>query len=176
MTKTKCLITVSYMGRIPTLYQDGPIVNPIWVGVQQASFLIGCGYKVYEHNPKNTSEKILLTNKNLYEENFPAFIPKVKAPVEGASSVTEIKAPILPTPDRTPAKSAVVDQIPVTEVPDTNASEKKESDQSVKKEDKVNMQKSLKEQAIELGIDPEGMTRNKLRAAIAEAKSKQEDK
>ena len=69
--KSNLLISVNHIGRIPPLYQDGPVVNPIRVDIKTAHAIVCSLFPAYEHNPANPSEKVKLTLQNLFEDNFP---------------------------------------------------------------------------------------------------------
>ena len=99
--KSKLLVSVNHFGRIPPLYQDGPIIHPIWVDIRTAGTLVSCHYKTFENNPNKPSEKVLLTFDNLTTDNFPPFIPEIKQSyVDGGVSVPIVNSLELPKPDR----------------------------------------------------------------------------
>ena len=69
-------ITTSNIGWIPELKTRGPIIVPIEVPSRIVLSMVVAGRKVFEHNPINHKEKILLTTKNFDEEKFvPAEVP-----------------------------------------------------------------------------------------------------
>ena len=181
--KSKLLVSVNHFGRIPPLYQDGPILHPIWVDVKTAHTLVSCHYKAFEHNPAKLSEKVLLTLENVTKDNFPPFIPEAKQEQRDAGKPVEIvKSVELPKPDRVKEVSDVVTpaSVPVPEVSqedisenesNTKAENNNNSDSLVEhksEEEKPAPQMSLNERAAALGIDTTGMSRNKIRAAIRE--------
>ena len=183
--KSKLLVSVNHFGRIPPLYQDGPILHPIWVDVKTAHTLVSCHYKAFEHNPAKLSEKVLLTLENVTKDNFPPFIPEAKQEQRDAGKPVEIvKSVELPKPDRVKEVSDVVTPASVPEVSSVATSEKEENlesnidstiDSTVEhvsseetENEKTAPQMSLNERAAALGIDTTGMSRNKIRAAIRE--------
>lgn len=181
--KSKLLVSVNHFGRIPPLYQDGPILHPIWVDVKTAHTLVSCHYKAFEHNPAKLSEKVLLTLENVTKDNFPPFIPEAKQEQRDAGKPVEIvKSVELPKPDRVKEVSDVVTpaSVPVPEVSqedisenesNTKAENNNNADSLVEhksEEEKPAPQMSLNERAAVLGIDTTGMSRNKIRAAIRE--------
>ena len=185
--KSKLLVSVNHFGRIPPLYQDGPILHPIWVDVKTAHTLVSCHYKAFEHNPAKLSEKVLLTLENVTKDNFPPFIPVVKPEQhDGGTEVQVTKSVELPKPDRVKETSEVVTSV-VTPSPEVSQEDISENESNTKaennnnadslvehkteeenKEEKPAPQMSLNERAAALGIDTTGMSRNKIRAAIRE--------
>lgn len=189
--KSKLLVSVNHFGRIPPLYQDGPILHPIWIDVKTAHTLVSCHYKAFEHNPAKLSEKVLLTLENVMKDNFPPFIPTVKPEEHDGGSPVEItKSVELPKPDRVKESSEVTtNAVAMTsEVSHDDTLENKGNAESNKEEmvdsvvedtSKVEEVKeastasmSLNERAAALGIDTTGMSRNKIRAAIKEKENK----
>ena len=165
--KSNLLISVNHIGRIPPLYQDGPVVNPIRVDIKTAHAIVCSLFPAYEHNPANPSEKVKLTLQNLFEDNFPPFIPEVKTetPPKG-KDVEIVSSKELPAPDRVKEESVVETKTVEDSVDEINTTETStEEDTPVKP-------LTLNEKAIALGINPEGMSRNKLKAAIKEAEAK----
>ena len=192
--KKNLLVTVNHIGRIPPLYQDGPIINPIRVDLKTASVLVSNHYKVFEHNPRKIEEKVALTHENLTKENFPPYIPQVKHESPSAGKpVPTLTSVNLPKPDKKPVSSAVetsakveapkVEEVkPAPEVSNKSTSEVEEEKSTDKNEvieevvdtpveektEEEKPQKTLTERAAELGIDTTGLSRNKIRAAIRE--------
>lgn len=185
--KSKLLVSVNHFGRIPPLYQDGPILHPIWVDVKTAHTLVSCHYKAFEHNPAKLSEKVLLTLENVTKDNFPPFIPVVKPEQhDGGTEVQVTKSVELPKPDRVKETSEVATSV-VTPTPEVSQEDTSENTQDVEsnKEEAIDSvvedtskaeelrstataPMSLNERAAALGIDTTGMSRNKIRAAIKE--------
>lgn len=67
----KKLITVKTTGPLPELnYITGPIIHPCWVNKDVIIKMVHNGKKVYEVNPENPAEKVLLTLKNIRLNNF----------------------------------------------------------------------------------------------------------
>ena len=185
--KSKLLVSVNHFGRIPPLYQDGPILHPIWVDVKTAHTLVSRHYKAFEHNPAKLSEKVLLTLENVTKDNFPPFIPEAKQEQRDAGKPVEIvKSVELPKPDRVKETSEVATSV-VTPAPEVSQEDTSENTQDVEsnKEEAIDSvvedtskaeelrstataPMSLNERAAALGIDTTGMSRNKIRAAIKE--------
>lgn len=65
------LITVNSAGTITELGGiSGPVLNPCWVPIPTINVMLNHHRKVYEVNPKNYSEKVALSLKNLTKKNF----------------------------------------------------------------------------------------------------------
>lgn len=189
--KSKLLVSVNHFGRIPPLYQDGPIIHPIWVDIRTAGTLVSCHYKTFEHNPHKPSEKVLLTFDNLTTDNFPPFIPEIKQSyVDGGVNVSIVNSLELPKPDRIKESSEVETNVTSnisseeSNTSDSNSKTSLENDgeehvddtveqtSDIKEDVKLTSQMSLTERAESLGIDTTGMSRNKIRAAIREKENK----
>lgn len=95
----KKLVTVMSAGSIRELGGiGGPIMNPCRISIDKVKRMVLAGRKVYEHNPANTDEKVLLTEDNVLANNF-------------SSNST----PVAPTP--TPSAAPAPAEAPV-EIPD----------------------------------------------------------
>lgn len=84
MTKreTKKLVTVETVGPIDELGGiSGPILNPCPIGISAIVRMITAHRKVYEVNPSNPDQKVLLTLQNVRTVNFPNQKKVVKANV-----------------------------------------------------------------------------------------------
>ena len=178
MLKSNLLISVNHIGRIPPLYQDGPVVNPIRVDIKTAHAIVCSLFPAYEHNPANPSEKVKLTLQNLFEDNFPPFIPEVKTetPPKG-KDVEIVSSKELPAPDRVKEVSVVETKVDdtissVTEDTVEDSVDEVDTTETPAEEETPVKPLTLNEKAIALGINPEGMSRNKLKAAIKEAEAK----
>ena len=69
--KTK-LVTIASKGSISELGGiSGPVINPCRLSVETIIKLINGHKKVYEVNPANKSERLLLNLKNVKMQNFP---------------------------------------------------------------------------------------------------------
>ena len=69
--KTK-LVTIASKGSISELGGiSGPVINPCRLSVETIVKLINGHKKVYEVNPANKSERLLLNLKNVKMQNFP---------------------------------------------------------------------------------------------------------
>lgn len=76
------LVTVAHNGTIVELGGiSGPIINPCKVQRSSIIAMINNQKKVYEVNPTNPSEKVLLNLINIDKVNFPEAVKTVKANV-----------------------------------------------------------------------------------------------
>ena len=76
------LIIVESIGSIGELGGiSGPILNPCYVPLDTINLMLNHQRKVYEVNPKNYSEKVRLSLKNLRKQNFAEETVNVKAHV-----------------------------------------------------------------------------------------------
>ena len=79
-TSTK-LVTIASKGTISELGGiSGPIINPCKLDVVTIVSLINGHKRVYEVNPANKSERVLLTLKNVKTKNFPDVVNPVVTP------------------------------------------------------------------------------------------------
>ena len=78
--KTK-LVTIASKGSIPELGGiSGPVINPCKLSIETIVRLINGHKKVYEVNPANKSEKLLLNLKNVKMQNFPEKVNSTVTP------------------------------------------------------------------------------------------------
>ena len=56
---------IPYMGGV-----QGPILNPFYIDLQSLIILVNKRYEIYEVNPKNKSETVLLNIGNVTKVNF----------------------------------------------------------------------------------------------------------
>lgn len=114
----KKLVTIATSGFIPEIKVTGPVKTPTYVKIDAVKTLVLNGRRVYEHNPSNPSEKVLLQPSTYAKVNFGS---KDAAPVESAQDEPKngpIPEQVAPTEDPT---SAVEPEVPVT---DTNEDQK----------------------------------------------------
>ena len=103
--KVKKFITVKTSGPLPELgHITGPVIHPWWVDVEKVVTLIHNGRKVYEVNPNNKEERVLLTLKNVRLNNF---AKEVKEP-------QVVSAPKVETPTKVDDKKPVETKKEVT--------------------------------------------------------------
>lgn len=70
--ETTKLVTIASKGSINELGGiSGPVINPCRLSVETIVKLINGHKKVYEVNPANKSERLLLNLKNVKMQNFP---------------------------------------------------------------------------------------------------------
>ena len=82
MAELKKYVTVESTGSIPELGGiSGPILNPCYLPLTVVMRLITARKKVYEVNPNNTAEKVLLTTSNVRKTHFEPKKPVVKPAV-----------------------------------------------------------------------------------------------
>lgn len=88
--ETQKLVVIETIGTINELGGiSGPVLNP---SLQPISTLVRMVYnrkKVYEVNPNNYNDRVLLTLKNVRANNFPESNNKVKANVQPTSTATK---------------------------------------------------------------------------------------
>lgn len=75
----KKLVTIATSGFIPEIKVTGPVKTPTYVKIDAVKTLVLNGRRVYEHNPSNPSEKVLLQPSTYAKVNFGS---KDAAPVE----------------------------------------------------------------------------------------------
>ena len=68
----KKLVVIMGSGCLPELgFISAPVLNPTKISTKIIASIIGRGQnKTYEVNPLNTDERIMLSSKNVYSENF----------------------------------------------------------------------------------------------------------
>ena len=77
----KKLVTIATTGFIPEIKVTGPVKTPTYIKIDAVKTLVLNGRRVYEHNPSNPSEKVLLQPSTYAKVNFGS---KDAAPVESA--------------------------------------------------------------------------------------------
>lgn len=107
-TEIKKLITIETAGPLSELGGiSGPIINPCYVELTKIVRLVNGHKKVYEVNPNNHDDKILLTLRNVREENFKKEVKEQKVkpidpkPVEKAGKKETPKTETSPSGDFT---------------------------------------------------------------------------
>ena len=120
----KKLVTIATTGFIPEIKVTGPVKTPTYIKIDAVKTLVLNGRRVYEHNPSNPSEKVLLQPSTYAKVNFGS---NDAAPVE-PTQVEEPKND--PIPEQvTPAEDhAPVD--PEAPTTDTNEDQKNETGDS----------------------------------------------
>lgn len=76
---------------------SGPIMTPEYLPLEKVCDLVRNRKKVYEVNPANKSERVLLTVQNVRLENFKPIAPKTKANVGPAPTHEETIAATTPS-------------------------------------------------------------------------------
>ena len=126
MAIKKKLITIATKGSLSELGGIlGPVILPEYVEISKVTALVCNRKKVYEVNPNNHSEKILLTIQNVNRDNFPPAPIKVKANVGPAPIPSQTMAR---TPEDVSVKSE--DTVMETTVEDTAEDSEKTKDKS----------------------------------------------
>lgn len=69
INKKLCIVKSSGVLPLPGNI-DGPILNPCELPIQNIITMINLGMKVYEINPKDRNQSILLTRDNVNKNNF----------------------------------------------------------------------------------------------------------
>lgn len=165
--KKTLLVTVHHMGRIPPLYQDGPILNPIRIDINTAHTLVSCHYKVFEHNPDNISEKVQLNIQNLFSDLFEHKEEEKKSNETKKDEVKKDNKPIFdPGEEVIELESKNID-VSIPEKEDENVTSVEVANDT--NEESNNQTMSIYEKAASLGINTEGMSKNRIKAAIREA-------
>ena len=119
----KKLVTIATTGFIPEIKVTGPVKTPTYIKIDAVKTLVLNGRRVYEHNPSNPSEKVLLQPSTYAKVNFGS---NDAAPVE-PTQVEEPKND--PIPEQvTPAE----DPAPVAEpeAPETDVTEEQKSEEA----------------------------------------------
>lgn len=75
MSKT-LMVTIETVGRIPAICGDGPILVPTRMSYSLVSKLVMSGVRVYDHNPNDIHQKVLLTRNNINTDRFPPVVPE----------------------------------------------------------------------------------------------------
>ena len=115
----KKLVTIATSGFIPEIKVTGPVKTPTYVKIDAVKTLVLNGRRVYEHNPSNPSEKVLLQPSTYAKVNFGS---KDAAPVESAQDEPKND----PIPEQVTTSE---DPAPVVE-PETPATDATPSDET----------------------------------------------
>ena len=110
----KKLVTIATTGFIPEIKVTGPVKTPTYIKIDAVKTLVLNGRRVYEHNPSNPSDKVLLQPSTYAKVNFGS---NNAAPVE-PSQVEEpkndpIPEQVTPTEDHTPVTDVTEEAAPV---------------------------------------------------------------
>ena len=103
----KKLVTIATTGFIPEIKVTGPVKTPTYIKIDAVKTLVLNGRRVYEHNPSNPSEKVLLQPSTYAKVNFGSNdaapvveddpkndpIPEQVTPSEDPAPVAEPEAP-----------------------------------------------------------------------------------
>lgn len=89
LNEKKKLCLVKTNGRLPELGNiAGPILSPCKINLRTVINMVQNGKVVYEVNPKNHSQQVLLTIQNVQKNNFPeqekVVMPEIKEEVKPA--------------------------------------------------------------------------------------------
>lgn len=123
MTDTK-LVTVGCSGLIRELGASGPIKHPTEIRMEAIKQMVLFGKVVYEHNPANPSDRVLLTVDNVELDNFAK-----NEKDDATNGVAQQTAPVVDEKNEAPATPVVPDPIPDPVDPgkdDTTEDEKKD--------------------------------------------------
>ena len=121
----KKLVTIATTGFISEIKVTGPVKTPTYIKIDAVKTLVLNGRRVYEHNPSNPSEKVLLQPSTYAKVNFGS---NDAAPVE-PTQVEEPKND--PIPEQvTPAEDPAPVAEPEAPTTDTNEDQKNETGDS----------------------------------------------
>lgn len=103
--KEKKLVIVKDSGPIPELsFICGPVLNPTRIDIGVIAKMVGAGRTVYECNPFNTKDQVLLDITNVKSNNFTTETVSTK----NETVVEEIKEEVKETPE--PVQETVVEE------------------------------------------------------------------
>lgn len=103
--KEKKLVIVKDSGPIPELsFICGPILNPTRIDIGVIAKMVGAGRTVYECNPFNTKDQVLLDITNVKSNNFTTETVSTK----DKTVVEEVKEETKETPE--PVQETVVEE------------------------------------------------------------------
>ena len=97
----KKLVTIATTGFIPEIKVTGPVKTPTYIKIDAVKTLVLNGRRVYEHNPSNPSEKVLLQPSTYAKVNF------------GSNDA----APVEPTQVEEPKNDPIPEQVTPAEDP-----------------------------------------------------------
>ena len=143
----KKLVTIATTGFIPEIKVTGPVKTPTYIKIDAVKTLVLNGRRVYEHNPSNPSEKVLLQPSTYAKVNFGSNdaapvveddpkndpIPEQVTPAEDPAPV-EPEAPTTDTNEdqKNETGDSTVEPTPVAEyeVPKTDVAEDQKSEEA----------------------------------------------
>lgn len=103
--KEKKLVIVKDSGPIPELsFICGPVLNPTRIDIGVIAKMVGAGRTVYECNPFNTKDQVLLDITNVKSNNFTTETVSTK----DETVVEEVKEEVKETPE--PVQETVVEE------------------------------------------------------------------
>ena len=103
--KEKKLVIVKDSGPIPELsFICGPILNPTRIDIGVIAKMVGAGRTVYECNPFNTKDQVLLDITNVKSNNFTTETVSTK----DETVVEKVKEEVKETPE--PVQETVVEE------------------------------------------------------------------
>ena len=103
--KEKKLVIVKDSGPIPELsFICGPILNPTRIDIGVIAKMVGAGRTVYECNPFNTKDQVLLDITNVKSNNFTT----ETVSTNDETVVEEVKEEVKETPE--PVQETVVEE------------------------------------------------------------------
>ena len=140
----KKLVTIATTGFIPEIKVTGPVKTPTYIKIDAVKTLVLNGRHVYEHNPSNPSEKVLLQPSTYAKVNFGS---NDAAPVE-PTQVEEPKNDPIPeqvTPAEDPAPVAEPEAPETEKGADETAGTKTEEVAPTPQSQNNNQQKSKKD-------------------------------
>lgn len=103
--KEKKLVIVKDSGPIPELsFICGPVLNPTRIDIGVIAKMVGAGRTVYECNPFNTKDQVLLDITNVKSNNFTTETVSTK----DETVIEEVKEEVKETPE--PVQETVVEE------------------------------------------------------------------
>ena len=137
----KKLVTIATTGFISEIKVTGPVKTPTYIKIDAVKTLVLNGRRVYEHNPSNPSEKVLLQSSTYAKVNFGSNdaapvveddpkndpIPEQVTPVEPEAPTTDTNED-----QKNETGDSTVEPTPVaeSEVPKTDVAEDQKSEEA----------------------------------------------
>ena len=107
--KEKKLVIVKDSGPIPELsFICGPVLNPTRIDLGVIAKMVGAGRTVYECNPFNTDDRVLLDITNVKSNNFTTETVSTKTEAVVEEKAEEVKEEVKETPE--PVQETVVEE------------------------------------------------------------------
>lgn len=101
--KEKKLVIVKDSGPIPELsFICGPVLNPTRIDLGVIAKMVGAGRTVYECNPFNTDDRVLLDITNVKSNNFTTETVSTKTEAVVEEKAEEVKEEVKETPVQKP--------------------------------------------------------------------------